>query len=148
LSRRIDTGDLIQDFRSPEKQKPPYLGKKGEDYLGRLSKYIPAEIVGLYLTTAGIIPKNQDGSPKCLAMWIVFMINFALVPIYFYFATSRGAKKPLWPQIILASIAFPVWVFAIGGPFRCLTWYEGWIASLTLAFVTVVMGFYRPRPGS
>jgi hypothetical protein len=122
--------------------------KSVDDYLGRMAKYIPAEIVGLYLATAGMVPARPNGHPYCTALWIVFAINFTLVPFYFWFATTRDSQKPLLAQIVFASVAFPVWVFAIGGPFKCFHWYEGWIASLVLAFVTVVMGFYRPPPGS
>jgi len=148
MSRRIDTGAP----QPPQNAKKPLnLGNDtggGEDYLGRLAKYIPAEIVGLYLATSSAIPKANDGSPRWQAMWIVFAINFVFVPAYFFFATTRNDNKPLWSQIVLASIAFPVWVFAIGGPFRWFGWYEGWIASITLAFVTVAFGFYKPPPGS
>jgi hypothetical protein len=147
MSRRIDTG-------APEPAvvggKPMYLGKSGDDYLGRLLKYIPAEIVGLYLATSRAIPPEPGphGTRPPTAMWVVFALNVVLVPIYFRFATTRDKKKQLWPQVILGSIAFPIWVFAIGGPFESLCWYKGWIASITLTFTTVVFGLYKPTPGS
>lgn len=152
MSRRIDTGesDSSGGAKAPAGQgRPLLLGKKGgEDYLGRLAKYIPAEIVGLYLATSGMVPPATTGEPRWRALWVVFLLNFALVPTYFFFVTTRGMRRPLWSQIILGSIAFPVWVFAIGGPFKYFSWYENWIASITLAFMTVAFGFYRPRPGS
>lgn len=147
MSRRIETGtadSLPPDALRLGRGKRP----QADDYLGRLAKYIPAEIVGLYLATAGVVPAGQNGQPRCVALWIIFAVNLLLVPIYFWFATSRENHKPLGPQVILATIAFPVWVFAVGGPFKCFSWYESWIASATLAFVTVGMGFYRPKPGS
>lgn len=148
MSRRIDTGTLDA---SPGTGL--YLGsarrKGGDDYLGRLSKYIPAEIVGLYLATAGMVPANVP--EKRAALWMIFSLCFLLVPIYFFFATTDGKKKrPLWPQIILATTAYPVWVFAIGGPFADYPWYGAhrYIASVALAFVTVAMGFIQPPPNS
>jgi hypothetical protein len=95
-----------------------------------------------------MIPPDRNGLPRCGAEWVVFTLNALLVPFYFWFVTTRGNEKPLIPQIVLASIAFPVWVFAIGGPFKCLHWYESWIAAITLAFTTVGMGFIRPKSGS
>lgn len=145
MSRRIDTGSHEAD----ESDRALPLGNRnGEDYFGRLAKYIPVEIVGLYVATSGIVPPATNGSTRCGALWTLFVLNFILVPIYFIFATSKGKKRVLWPQVVLASIAFPVWVFALGGPFKCLSWYEGWIASITLAFVTVAFGFYKPRLGA
>ncbi len=140
MPRRIDTGSA--QIGGPKKGL--YLGKNGDDYLGRIAGYIPAEIIGLYLATSRAIPA---GEPQ-IASWIVFGINCLFVPLYFIFATARGDKKPLWPQVVLASIAFPVWVFAIGGPFEPLGWYRNWMASITLAFTTVGFGFYKPKPGS
>jgi len=152
MSRRIDTGELDSSggVKAPASQgRPLLLGTKGgEDYLGRLAKYIPAEIVGLYLVTSGMVPPTATGEPRWRALWVVFLLSFALVPMYLLFATTRGTRRPLWPQVILGSVAFPVWVFAIGGPFKYFSWYESWTASITLAFVTVAFGFFRPRPGS
>jgi hypothetical protein len=119
-----------------------------DDYLGRLVKYIPAEIVGFYLTAAGVIPLGQDKKPNLLALWVVFGLGFVLVPVYFWFATTRGGKPPLTCQIVFATIAYPVWVFAIGGPFAFLSWYRSWIGSLFLLFVTVLFAMYKPPPGS
>lgn len=146
MSRRIDTGSVP----TTPSGSLSYLGMTGEgdDYLSRLAKYIPAEIVGLYLATSGVIPPEPSGAPRWSAMWIIFLLNFAFVPLYFLFATTRNQKKPLWSQVILSSIAFPVWVFAIGGPFKAFPWYQGWIASVTLAFTTVAFGFYQPQPGA
>jgi hypothetical protein len=144
MSRRIQTGRQ----GGLEGAVPSSANQSADDYLGRLSKYVPAEIVGLYLATVGMVPLGPNGSLRCAATWVVFALNALLVPLYFWFVTTRDHAKPLIPQIVLASIAFPVWVFAIGGPFKCFRWYESWIAAITLAFTTVGMGFVRPRPGS
>jgi hypothetical protein len=147
MSRRIDTGEPDPQDKSG---RPLYLGgKRGDDYLGRLAKYIPAEIVALYLFTSGMVQAKPEGSLRCRAHWIIFVINGCLVPLYFVFATTRGKKAPLWLQVILASLAFPVWVLAMGGPLnKCLPGFEQWEASVILAFVTVVFGFIKPKRGA
>jgi len=148
MSRRIDTGTLDSSLPADALR----LGRKkavgGDDYLGRLAGYIPAEIIGLYLATSGIVPLKAPNVPNYPALWVIFAITFLFVPLYFLFATTRNRKKPLWPQVVLATVAYPVWVFAIGGPFTCFHWYQSWIAAVTLAFVTVAMGFYKPAVGS
>jgi len=136
MSRRIDTG-------GDGKLGP---AQKSEEYLGRLAKYIPAEIVGLFIAVSGMVP---EGSPsRQNALWIIFIGSFILVPVYLFFATRDPDKGPLWLQILLASIAFPIWVFALGGPFAGLPWYEGWISSIVLVFVTVIFGIVKPKKGS
>ena len=113
--------------------------------LGRLLKYIPAELVGVYLAAKGIIPPNQPDIDGIL--WVVAIVTWGLVPVYLYLTTSYNKQRPLWLQIILGTVAFPVWVFAIGGrPVIELGWYSThqFIGSLVLIFVTVIFGRIRP----
>lgn len=151
MSRRIQTGRAPSAGRGVVATGPtgaaPALeaSAEKEDYAGRLLKYIPAEVVGFYVAAAALFApatRNQ--------LWVIFALGFVLVPIYFYFVAARDKnKKPLWPQIILATVAYPVWVFALGGPFATYKdWYSGPIASLVLIFVTVVFGMYQPKEGS
>jgi hypothetical protein len=140
MSRRIDTG------AAPGAAATVTVGV--EDYLGRLLKYIPAEIVGFYLVAAGLISPKPD-TPNVTGLWVVFALGFVLCVLYFWIATSRDeGKGPLWSQIVLTTIAYPTWVFAIGGPFVSFTWYRGSVASVVLIFVAIVFGMYRPQPGS
>jgi len=128
-------------------QEPAAQAQIPDDYLGRLLKYIPAEIVALYIAARGVVP--QDAEPEVL--WAVAAAAWILVPIYLWIATKRGGKGPLVLQIILGTLAFPVWVFAIGGePVSTLSWYGGhqFLASILLMFVTVVFGLIQPPPGS
>lgn len=142
MGRRIVTGAPVAARHAGGAPAPTADG-----YLSRLAKYIPAEIVGLYLFVTGVIP--QTGSePNWLALWVVFAACLVLTFVYMWHMTRQEGGKPLWPQIVLATIAFPIWVFAIGGPFKAFAWYESWIASIILAFATVVFGMIRPASGS
>jgi len=153
MSRRIETGYLVTPSRPFAVEggaaAAPALAPSsaGDDYVGRLLKYIPAEIVGFYLAAAGLISPSP-GAPYYNGLWLVFGLGFILVPIYFWITTSRQGKPALWSQIILATIAYPIWVFAIGGPFTYFGWYRSSIASVLLVFATVVFGLYKPPAGS
>jgi hypothetical protein len=152
MSRRIETGPAVTSRRrdvaiETEGAAAPASAPNVDDYLGRLLKYIPAEIVGFYLAAAGLM-SPQPGAPNYTGLWVVFALGFILVPIYFWIATTREGKRPLWSQIVLATIGYPVWVFAIGGPFASFTWYRSSVASVLLIFATVVFGMYEPPPGS
>jgi len=118
----------------------------GEDYLGRLIKYIPAEIVGLYLAAKGIpVPAEK----RSLMLWIIFWACWILTPIDFAVTTKDkdAGKGPLWRQVILGTIAFPVWILALGKEGALSSFgIEEWIASLVLLFVTFVFGFVKPPP--
>src|SRR2546430_1233952 len=98
-----------QAFAPPRTAAPaPVISP--DDFLGRLVKYIPAELVGLYVAARGVIPKTAEPS----VYWAVAGVTWLFVPVYFWFVTTRNKQKPLKTQILLATIAFPIWVFAIG----------------------------------
>lgn len=58
MSRRIATGGSGGAGAAPMHGAPS--APPADDYLGRLLKYIPAEIVGLYLATAGMLPTSAE----------------------------------------------------------------------------------------
>lgn len=150
MSRRIVTR-LSEETRGLESAvaRDVIVVKKPEpdDFLGRLIKYIPTEIVALYIAVRGAVPAGQ---PVAISWWIAGLA-WLLVPIYFWTVTRRGGEPPLVLQILLATIAFPVWVFAIGGtPLTSIPWYlaHSYIGSIVLIFVTVIFGWIEPRAGA
>lgn len=132
------------------------MNPETDSYIDRLVKYIPAEIIALYLAVTNVIPDDRNpaaGPPPHhseynIAMWVVTAVTMLCVPLYMYFITKADNQPPLWSQIIISSIAFPVWVFAIGGPFTSLRWYphNRWIAAIVISFVTFLVGIYQPKP--
>jgi hypothetical protein len=116
----------------------------GDDYFGRLAKYIPAEIVALYLATKGVVPAAEPD--RITILCVIFWVCLVLTPIYLAVTTREGAKGPLWVQVILATIAFPVWVLAVGDGCFALPKGRAFIASLVLMFVTFIFGLIKPPP--
>jgi hypothetical protein len=144
VGRRIDTGKIVTRKGNQEEVNQT---STVDDFLGRLVKYIPAEIVGLYVASRGVIPREASASPY----WAVAALSWIFVPIYMWFATSRQGQSPLKVQILLATLAFPIWVFAIGGlPVEDLHWYQGhqYVASIVLMFATVAFGRIAPSEGT
>lgn len=137
MSRRVETGTETQMLG---------VNAEGEDYAGRLIKYIPSEVIGAYIALAALVPATYVNRQD--ALWLIFGACAIAVPIYLVPMTWKLGKGPLIIQVILGTLAFPVWVFAIGGPFAKLAWYEGWIASAVLIFVTLIFGAIPPKKGA
>jgi hypothetical protein len=100
-------------------------------------------VANSFVAARGVIPKDAEAT----AFWIVAACAWIFVPFYFWFATTRDGKPPLKTQVALATIAFPVWVFAIGGlPVTSWPWYNEheYIGSIVLMFVTVAFGLIQP----
>jgi len=139
----VDPGALMLGASDERPQKP-------DDYLDRLMKYIPAEVIALDLGVTNAVPSNNPSTDHGyhVTLWILFALTAVSTPIYMYFATTDHPHEPaLRSQIIISSVAFPIWVFAIGGPFRYLSWYAGkhWIAGVVISFGTFFAALYKPR---
>lgn len=107
-----------------------------DPYQDRLLKCIPAEAVAGFLTLNSIVPKTANG----WATWFPFFLMLVLVPLYL--KQLHGVNKIV--QLTISTIAFAVWVFAIGGPFLTLEWYQPWLASLVLVTYTIVVPLIKP----
>jgi hypothetical protein len=115
-------------------QLSPPAGVDG--YTSRLLKYIPAESVALYLTLQGLILSGIGTQSPAMWLWITFGIGMVGTPLYL--ARIVGVSKPI--QLAVSTLAFGIWVFALGGAFASLPWYEPFIGSLVLVTFT----FFAP----
>jgi hypothetical protein len=111
-----------------------------DGYTGRLLKYIPAECVALYLTLQGIILSATEGLPPTLWLWVIFGIGLVATPIYLW--AIAEVWKPI--QLVVSTVAFGIWVFALGGAFASLLWYEPFIGSLVLVTFTFFAPLINP----
>ena len=102
---------------------------KEDDYLTRLVKYIPGEIVAAYLCLAGgFATLNSPWAPWLSVVWVGILV--VLTALWIPYATSDEAQKiPSHPfQTYSAIAAFLVWAFALGG---------AWVKLLPAEFQTV-----------
>jgi hypothetical protein len=118
-------------------------GGTQEDYLGRVVKYIPAEIVTLYVSAIGIVPDTNLNRNTFL--WGIFAFCAVGTPVFMSLVTRDANKKPLLTQVILATVAFPIWAYALGGIFTTTPGYAPFIGSLLLMAATFLFGLIEPK---
>lgn len=119
---------------------PPTASQAPDDYVDRLLKYIPAESVALYLTLQGIILSGAEGPSLDQWLWIIFAIGLVGTPMYLWRVVKVGKKG----QLVVSTAAFGVWVFALGGAFASMSWYEPFIGSLALVVFTFFVPLISP----
>jgi hypothetical protein len=109
-----------------------------KDYIGRLVKLIPGEVVSIYLVGTGIIPAGQSFG---LAIWAAVCLG--LVVVVRAYSTSDPAKHlgPQWPAVIIAAISFVIWVYTIGGPFTAYGLAVPWAGSLAVLVWTFLIPY-------
>jgi hypothetical protein len=101
-----------------------------DKYKDRLLKYIPGEVVTFYLGLTAIAGTATD-VPGWLG-WVIFIIGIIATPCYLRFYLKVADRI----QLTVSTLAFIVWVFALGGPFRDLGWYKPVYGGLLLPIFT------------
>ena len=119
----------------PNKQ----LKEDGENYYSRLLKYIPAEIIGLYITLINII--NAQSTIENWVSWTVFFICLIFTPLYL----RRVLDVSKITQLLISSLSFVVWAYAIGGPLDTIGLHNEVFAAILLPSFTVLVGIIEPQ---
>lgn len=140
-------------FRITRPATKPTADKAAEglkDYLGRLMKLIPAEVISLYLVGKGVIASGQ-ASETPLIYWIAWTV-FCLIAVFIVrlFGTADPKadnlkdQQPQIPAVLIACVSYGVWVYSMGDMFELLNWYEPKLGSLmVLGWSFVVPYFYK-----
>jgi hypothetical protein len=115
--------------------------EKADSYTDRLLKYIPAEVIALYVTFDSIIRANAtQASSNNMIYWIIFF--FCFFGTILFLRRMNNVKSVL--QIIISLGALTVWVFTLGGPFKDLSWYEELYGALLLPAYTFLIPLITP----
>jgi hypothetical protein len=118
---------------------------KEDDYKSKLLKFIPAEVVALYLTLDGVIKAagSQLPLPQNENLWLVFWVLLIATPLYLW----RVTYVTKWLQLVISTLSFAIWVFTLGGPFTGLGWYKPVEGALLLPLYTFFVPMFYEREG-
>jgi len=112
--------------------------KTDQDYKMKLLKLIPSEIVAAYILIGSIIPDEY----KLWGTVVTAVIMLVLIP--FYLKRLYDVKR--LGQIIYIMVAFVIWIYTLGEPFRYWGIWQEWIGSALLILYTLTIPlFYHPR---
>jgi hypothetical protein len=111
-----------------------------DDYNARVMKYIPAEVVAVYVFVQGLISQPNSVGSNTTILWVVFAVVLVLTP--FYLKQVQHVTKVI--QLVVSTVAFAVWVFSIGGPFATLPWYQAIYGAVLLPLFTFAVGIIEP----
>ena len=137
MSRAINTAK-IQRPAIPGKEDPRAAVERPDDYKQKLYKYIPAEVIALYLTFDTLL--RAAGEEKGFLPWLVCGFCFLGTPLYL--CRVAGVKRA--SQLAVSTVAFAVWAFALGGPFAALSWYRPIYGGLLLPAYTFLIPIFGP----
>jgi len=111
-----------------------------KEYLDRVAKYIPAEVIAAYIITNGIATKARDQK-----MWFILIFFVCLICTPIYITRFTRTRMEAWVNGITATIAFVIWAYAIGvGFFNYIGWYDAPAASIILILFSLISGAILP----
>jgi hypothetical protein len=86
----------------------------GDNYLARILKLIPAEVVASYTGIFNLI----DGLPKAWQpnwYWGIVLFFWISTPVVLLLIGKREGRLPSIAHLIISTIAFGVWAYAVSG---------------------------------
>ena len=114
-----------------------------DDYLTKLLKYVPLEVLGAYLFIAGVIDSNVT-KPHDHAWWLGGLLIAILLLTVVYDIRVLSVVRPA--QIAMSVVGLAIYVFATGGWFATTTWYEHWYAALALPLFGLLVAIVKLGP--
>jgi hypothetical protein len=106
---------------------------KTDDFLTRVSKLIPAEVVGIYLTGRQVAVDHSavgQWAAICLALTILFRVLGTSQNVRESFKTAQ------WDAVIYCAISYVIWIYAMGDQLANLGLGEKqfWASLLAIAW--------------
>ena len=119
-----------------------------KEYLERVAKYVPAEIIAAYLTALPIIKGTTDDGEnlRTVLYGVIFAVCLILTPFYFRFMAQPGEPKRL--HMAISCVAFVVWAYSLGGLFDDIGVYHEGVSALALIIFSLFSGLIAPTEGS
>ena len=133
MSRRIRSAD-------PQAAVAP---DKVQAYFDNIVGYIPGDIVAAWIAITGVLASSA--TPRPGARWIMFALLLVITPLWTWRHTREPGKPAATTQIVMSTIAFIVWVYALGGPFATVGLWQPLYGSLAIIVFTLLAGLVRPN---
>jgi hypothetical protein len=96
---------------------------------------IPAEVLGVYTIGAGFIPVAER---NVAAAWaVVCLVLVFVVRIY-----GTADPKPQPVPVLVAAIAFVIWLYNLGGPFAQFGLHVPYLGSLAVLLWSFVIPIF------
>jgi hypothetical protein len=121
----------------------PAVAPTEDDYLTKLLKFVPLEVLGAYLFIASVIESNVTTEPQH-SRWLACLLVGALLATVFY--DIRVLSIVRVTQIVMSVLGIAVYIFAVGDWFATTSWYQQWYASIALPLFGLLAAIVRLKP--
>lgn len=128
-----------EKFEGADDDKKNVSNPSAKEYLEKVAKLIPAEIIAAYLAIIGFVPLIKKASFHEGFYWGAFIFCALLTPVYFYWQAEKD--NPNLTHIILSSISFIFWAYSTTGDKIVPAYFDSAIASIAIIVFSVSTAF-------
>ena len=142
--------DFGNIFQAPARAQPAAKAVAGDDYLLRMAKYIPAEVLGFSMIVNAILAQamTAGGGTATMAGFSVTGIatlalisGLILTPLFCWYVREDGDA---WiTNAVVSTIAFPFWSYLMGAV-AFDKFHDGNLAVILILTFTAVSGLVAP----
>jgi hypothetical protein len=124
----------------------------GDNYLERMVKYIPGEVIGFSMLINAILEQAllSGGNGAAMAGFPVtgiatgaLIIGCALTPLFCWYVREDGDAWVL--NAVVSTVAYPFWAYLMGAV-AFAKFHDGNLAVILVLTFTVVSGLVSPLP--
>jgi hypothetical protein len=124
-------------------------GTPGDDYLTRIVKYVPAEIIGCSMLVNSILAQamtaSSDATMAGIAVTTIaagaLLVGLILTPLFCWYVREDGDA---WlTNAVVSTIAFPFWAYLMGAV-AFAKFHDGNLAAILILTFTAVSGLVAP----
>jgi hypothetical protein len=143
-------GDFGGMFQS--RARPAPVDAAGDDYLMRMVKYIPAEIIGGSMLVNAILAQAMvagDGNAAMAGFSVTgiavgaLLVGLILTPLFCWYVREDGDAWIV--NAVVSTVAFPFWAYLMGAV-AFAKFHDGNLAAILILTVTAVSGLVAPIP--
>ncbi|MFZ0425130.1 MAG: hypothetical protein WAL80_19805 [Xanthobacteraceae bacterium] len=137
-------------FQSTARARPVAAAVPGDDYLTRMVKYIPAEIIGCSMLVNAILQQAMiaGGGNAVMAGVSVtsiavgaLLVGLILTPLFCWYVREDGDAWGV--NAIVSTIAFPFWAYLMGAVAFDKV-HDGNLAAILILTFTGISGLVAP----
>lgn len=94
----------------------PSVPTAPDGWATRLAKLIPAEALGLYGASTGLLPSTLDSTLRLVLLIVIAVICLAISIAIRVKSTSLATGSPQILAIVISSVSFVIWLMTLGIP--------------------------------
>jgi hypothetical protein len=139
-------------FQTATRAAPQTGVVAGDDYLTRMAKYIPAEVIGFSMLVNAILAQAMvaGGDSAAMAGFSVtsiaagaLIVGCILTPLFCWYVREDGDAWVV--NAVVSTVAFPFWAYLMGAV-AFTKFHDGNLAAILILTFTAVSGLVAPAP--